>query len=204
MMSQVPHSSATHVLVHNTNANAGGTRPLPIKKLKKFIGKTIEKEFDGEFFKGKVISETDGLYHVVYEDNDEEDLDEQELKLLVIKSDQRAERTAENLNNEATEQFEFVKQEELECVVRLSRRLVGGASTGNLRTMCAALCLPVEGNKVKLQSRLEVHLRKLNFHAHPFVPTLADIKLPIDEFNAKFEHADVLYMRNVVAVLRTL
>jgi hypothetical protein len=60
-------------------------------------------------------------------------------------------------------EFEFVKQDELESVVRLCRRLVGGASTTNLRTMCSSLCLPAEGSKVKLQSRLEVHLRTLGF-----------------------------------------
>jgi hypothetical protein len=68
------------------------------------IGKTIEKEFNGEYFKGKVISHestgkgpNEALYHVVYEDNDEEDLDGVELLQLVAKADEREARKAANL-----------------------------------------------------------------------------------------------------------
>ena len=51
---------------------------------KKLVGKTFYKTFDGYGrFKGRVTGFADGLYHAVYEDGDEEDLDLTELSALM-------------------------------------------------------------------------------------------------------------------------
>ena len=46
-------------------------------------------------------------------------------------------------------------EDEILHVVRLSRRLVGGASVANLKRMCAAAHLSVAGTKGALSTRLE-------------------------------------------------
>ena len=71
------------------------------------------------------------------------------------------------------------------------RRLIGGASVANLKTMSETLDIAVKGNKKQTSTRLEHVLDALGFAAHPFAPTPDDVKLDLDAFNDKFE--DTIY-----------
>jgi len=84
-----------------------------------------------------------------------------------------------------------LQEDELVGVIRLSRRLIGGASISNLKEMCEAMELEPKGNKKHLSIRLELALRAVGFETDAFEPTPEDVTLPLDDFNDKFE--EVIY-----------
>ena len=91
-------------------------------------------------------------------------------------------------------------------LIRLSRRLVGGAKTlAPLKRMCDALGLCNDGSKTSLSNRIEAKLRELKFEENTaFVPTADDIKLNLDEFNSKFEDAQPHWLPAIEETLRGL
>ncbi|KAK7241191.1 hypothetical protein SO694_00051167 [Aureococcus anophagefferens] len=96
-------------------------------------------------------------------------------------------------------------EEEILNVIRLSRRLVGGADLRNLKKMCAAAGLDDEGGKPRLASRLEYFLREKDFPTHAFTPTAADVeRLSIDDFNDKYQETKAYQIRDIEKVLREL
>ena len=63
---------------------------MPVKRRSKkhhqsldFIGVKVAKYFDGQLYKGEVISKNGRYWHVVYEDDDEEDYNRKELEELI-------------------------------------------------------------------------------------------------------------------------
>mmetsp|Transcript_14278 Transcript_14278/g.19088 ORF Transcript_14278/g.19088 Transcript_14278/m.19088 type:complete len:629 (-) Transcript_14278:155-2041(-) len=99
----------------------------------------------------------------------------------------------------------LINEEEMINVIRLCRRLIGGACIQNLRKMCATLGLPINGNKVILGNRLEMYLRFYDFKSHDFKPTATDVEqLTIDEFNAKYDKDDPLKIEDIASVLEDL
>ena len=91
-------------------------------------------------------------------------------------------------------------------LIRLSRRLVGGAATLKpLKRMCDALGLRNDGPLWKLKNRIEAKLRELKFEQNDsFVPTADDVRLDLDAFNTKFEHEPPVRLAAVERVLRDL
>ena len=154
----------------------------------KLVGLRFIKSFSSVAYKGKVLglrrqASGEKLYHVMYDDNDEEELPLSELKpLLQIYRKFCAIRDAP---------LEPKDDDQLVGVIRLSRRLIGGASVANLKTMSETLDIAVKGNKKQTSTRLEHVLDALGFAAHPFAPTPDDVKLDLDAFNDKFE--DTIY-----------
>jgi len=94
--------------------------------------------------------------------------------------------------------------DEVHHVIRLARRLAGGASVANLKKLCAAGGLATSGSKAALASRLERFLRTKGFEHHPFSPSHADCLGPIDRFNAKHESQPVYKIGDVEAVVAGL
>ena len=90
-------------------------------------------------------------------------------------------------------------------LVRVCRRLVDGASSHNLKRMCAALGERSDGPKPRLQARVEAKLRALDFAAdESFKPTAADIALPLDDFNDKYQNKPVYSIATLERKLRVL
>ena len=91
-------------------------------------------------------------------------------------------------------------------LIRLSRRLVGGAATSKpLKRMCDALGLRNDGPLWKLKNRIEAKLRELKFEQNDSsVPTADDVRLDLDAFNTKFEHEPPVRLAAVERVLRDL
>lgn len=96
----------------------------------------------------------------------------------------------------------ILSDEEMHNVIRISRRLIGGACVQNLKKMCMSVRLSCTGSKALLGTRLELYLRDHNFKDHPFKPSDADVQnLSIDDFNAKYENETPHSIDDVVAVL---
>ncbi|KAJ8601088.1 hypothetical protein CTAYLR_007824 [Chrysophaeum taylorii] len=92
--------------------------------------------------------------------------------------------------------------EEMWNVVRISRRLIGGACVQNLKKMCAAVGVSVGGSKSLLGTRLEHYLRDHHFQDHPFEPSARDVQeLSIDDFNEKYENQIPHTIDDIVALL---
>ena len=91
-------------------------------------------------------------------------------------------------------------------LIRLSRRLVGGArALPPLKRMCDALGLRNDGQSAALSNRIEAKLRELKFEQNTsFVPTAADVILGLEDFNEKFEHVPPLTLAAVERTLRGL
>ncbi|KAI7725482.1 hypothetical protein M8C21_008034, partial [Ambrosia artemisiifolia] len=53
-----------------------------------FVGRYVKKEFESGVFLGKIVSYDSGLYRVVYEDEDFEDLETHEAKVLLVGEDE--------------------------------------------------------------------------------------------------------------------
>ena len=93
-------------------------------------------------------------------------------------------------------------EEDMVNVVRLSRRLVGGACVQNLKKMCTAIHVPVTGSKSVLGTRLELYLRHHDFKNNPFLPSADDVEqLNIEAFNDKYENEEPLTIDHVTDVL---
>ena len=98
-----------------------------------------------------------------------------------------------------------LSEEEILNVIRLSRRLVGGACIANLKKMCAAAGLLGTGSKPLLSSRLEYFLRSKAFQDDPFQPSAADVEtLSIDEFNEKYQDSKAYTIKDIEKLLKKL
>ena len=158
------------------------------KSKDKLVGLRFIKSFSDVAYKGKVLglrrqASGEKLYHVGYDDNDEEEMPLSELKPLV--------EIYRKFCSIRDAPLEPKDDDQLVGVIRLSRRLIGGASVANLKTMSETLDITVKGNKKQTSTRLEHVLDALGFSTHPFAPTPEDVALDLDEFNDKFE--DTIY-----------
>mmetsp|Transcript_17234 Transcript_17234/g.52378 ORF Transcript_17234/g.52378 Transcript_17234/m.52378 type:complete len:556 (+) Transcript_17234:108-1775(+) len=96
-------------------------------------------------------------------------------------------------------------EDEMANVIRLSRRLVGGACAQNLKKICSALHLPLGGAKLVLATRLELFLRHHDFPRHSFLPSADDVdNLSIEAFNTKYESHTPHTVDHVIDVLTGL
>jgi len=97
---------------------------------------------------------------------------------------------------------DVMSEEDMLNVVRLSRRLVGGACVQNLKKMCGAIHVPVSGSKSVLGTRLELYLRHHDFKNNDFLPSADDVDdLSIEQFNEKYENEEPVSIDKVVDVL---
>jgi len=159
--------------------------PLPVKKKAKAAAKPKAK-----------AAEDEG------EEEDEEAEDEEEEEAPKAKKAPKKKAKKAKAPKKAEPKMEL---EDMKCLIRIARRLVDGASTANLKAMCAALGEEDDGAKQKLSVRVEMALRKLNFDTNTaFKPTKADIELPLEEFNTKYEDEPVIRMGALAKVLHDL
>lgn len=99
---------------------------------------------------------------------------------------------------------DVLADEDMINVIRLSRRLVGGACVQNLKKMCTTVGLPVGGTKADLGTRLELYLRHHNFKDHPFQPSVVDVQdLSIDDFNDKYQNQTPHSINDIVKLLQS-
>lgn len=114
-------------------------------------------------------------------------------------------KTAEKKKKKSEEHIVVLADEEMINVVRLSRRLVGGACVQNLKKMCTTVGLPVSGSKSVLGTRLEYYLRAAEFKDNPFLPSASDVQdLSIDDFNEKYENETPHSIEAIVKLLKTI
>jgi hypothetical protein len=100
---------------------------------------------------------------------------------------------------------ELIPSEDSYNVMRLSRRLVGGASLGNLKKMCSAVRLSALGTEAQLESRLEHFLRDANFAENDFQPSHHDATVIAEtDFDLKFLHAQPLTVETIVDLLESI
>ncbi|MCD9561201.1 hypothetical protein HAX54_020201, partial [Datura stramonium] len=71
--------------VQNVQVNRDGKKRAAVLKPKAFLGRYVRKEFKGSgIYLGKIIFYDTGLYKVVYEDGDCEDMDSSEVKAVLF------------------------------------------------------------------------------------------------------------------------
>ena len=105
----------------------------------------------------------------------------------------------------AVEQEQELALADCHHFIRLCRRLDRGGTAGNIKRMSEALQLDTSGRQQLVISRIDRKLTALKFETSPFIPTAAQMELPLEEFNALVESNEIdaeYSIEEIVSVLK--